>query len=145
MPPWNAVKGFGDFAPDHGLSQEEIATISSWVEGGAPEGDVNHLPSLPPVAKPAGKLNGPSLLVRRSLKLQQALRIIAIEPSGFAPGASAKSVATLPDGEIVPLIWIRDYSPKATAQYRLAQPLRLPRGASIETQGEGGFRLRLAM
>jgi hypothetical protein len=145
MPPWNAVKGFGDFSPDHGLSQEEIATISSWVEGGAPEGDANHLPPLPRLAKPVPKLSGPTILIRRALQLPRALRIAAIEPVGIPPGASAKLVATLPDGEIMPLIWIRDYSPKATAQYRLAEPLRLPRGARLEARGEGGFRLRLPM
>lgn len=39
MPPWGAVKGFGAFRNDRSLSLPEIALISSWVEGGAPEGD----------------------------------------------------------------------------------------------------------
>src|SRR5882724_591008 len=47
MPPWQAVKGFGEFRDDRGLTQEELETISSWVEGGAPEGDPKYLPSLP--------------------------------------------------------------------------------------------------
>src|ERR1051326_5272891 len=38
MPPWNAVKGFGDLFDDKSLTQEEIAVISNWVEGGSPEG-----------------------------------------------------------------------------------------------------------
>src|SRR5262245_66220544 len=34
MPPWGAVKGFGDFRNDTGLTQEQIELVASWVEGG---------------------------------------------------------------------------------------------------------------
>ena len=37
MPPWGAVKGFGDFRNDQGLTQEQLELISNWVDGGAPE------------------------------------------------------------------------------------------------------------
>src|SRR5580704_9464968 len=47
MPPWEAVKGFGEFRDDRGLTQEDLETISNWVEGGAPEGDPKYLPPLP--------------------------------------------------------------------------------------------------
>src|SRR6266700_1414313 len=39
MPPWGAVKGFGDFRNDQGLSSEELELIVSWVDGGVPEGN----------------------------------------------------------------------------------------------------------
>ena len=44
MPPFAAVKGFGDLTDDQALTQEEIHLISDWVEGGSPEGE----PSLAP-------------------------------------------------------------------------------------------------
>ncbi|HWD97580.1 MAG TPA: hypothetical protein VG345_01025, partial [Bryobacteraceae bacterium] len=44
MPPWGAVKGFGDLAPDNALSQEEMLMIAAWVVGGAPEGDAAFAP-----------------------------------------------------------------------------------------------------
>src|SRR5438552_889829 len=44
MPPNQAVKGFGRFHQDYALSQRDIALIVSWVEGGAPKGDVKDLP-----------------------------------------------------------------------------------------------------
>src|SRR4030081_3786137 len=44
MPPWGAIKGFGEFKNDASLSQEEITLIAEWVEGGAPEGDPSFLP-----------------------------------------------------------------------------------------------------
>ena len=49
MPPWNAVKGFGDFKNDRGLTQEQIEMLADWVEGGAPEGDPAYLPKAPRV------------------------------------------------------------------------------------------------
>ena len=55
MPPWFAVKGFGEFKDDAGLSQEEIATIAAWVEGGAPRGDEKLLPELPDFSKQLGQ------------------------------------------------------------------------------------------
>jgi hypothetical protein len=31
MPPWGAVKGFGQFRDDRGLTQEQIGLIAYWV------------------------------------------------------------------------------------------------------------------
>ncbi len=39
MPPWFADPNFGHFANDRRLSAAEIETLSSWADGGAPEGD----------------------------------------------------------------------------------------------------------
>ncbi len=47
MPPWGAVKGFGNLSPDNGLSQEEILLIAAWVVGGAPKGNPSLLPEAP--------------------------------------------------------------------------------------------------
>src|SRR5688572_26110387 len=53
MPPWGAVKGFGEFRDDKGLTQEQIELITAWVEGGVPEGNPQDLPPKPKLAKPA--------------------------------------------------------------------------------------------
>src|SRR5271166_5408465 len=37
MPPFGAVKGFGDLRNDIALTQEQLELLSDWVEGGAPE------------------------------------------------------------------------------------------------------------
>ena len=39
MPPWFADPRFGTFSNDISLSDDEIATIVAWADGGAPEGD----------------------------------------------------------------------------------------------------------
>src|SRR5215208_613101 len=38
MPPWLPEKGFGDFADERRLSDEEIELIAQWVKGGCIEG-----------------------------------------------------------------------------------------------------------
>jgi len=47
MPPWHAVKGYGDFLNAPSLTQREADLIVNWVEGGAPKGDDKDLPSEP--------------------------------------------------------------------------------------------------
>ena len=52
MPPWFADPKYGHFANDRRLSPEEIATISTWADNGAPEGDPKDAP--PPHTFPSG-------------------------------------------------------------------------------------------
>ena len=47
MPPWDADPKIGKFSNDISLKQEEIDTIVSWVDHGAPEGDKADLPAAP--------------------------------------------------------------------------------------------------
>ena len=45
MPPWFADPKYGHFANDKRLSEEDAATITAWVDGGAPEGDDKDTPA----------------------------------------------------------------------------------------------------
>ncbi len=56
MPPWhlNRTVGIQEFKNDRGLSDEQIDTIVSWVDAGAPLGDPNDLP--PPKQFPPGDI-----------------------------------------------------------------------------------------
>src|ERR1700691_3707062 len=62
MPPWGAVKGFGDFRNDQALTPEQLELVVSWVDGGVPEGEEKDLPPPPkassetPPAHPHGEL-----------------------------------------------------------------------------------------
>lgn len=47
MPPWRAVKGYGDFRNAPSLTQRDVDLIVNWVEGGAPKGDEKDLPAGP--------------------------------------------------------------------------------------------------
>ena len=49
MPPWHIDKNIGiqEFKEDISLSDEQIATISTWVDAGAPQGDPADMPQMP--------------------------------------------------------------------------------------------------
>jgi mono/diheme cytochrome c family protein len=50
MPPWGADPEHGVFKNDPRLSDQEIATILAWVDGGAPKGDDTDMPKMPEFA-----------------------------------------------------------------------------------------------
>jgi hypothetical protein len=47
MPPWHAAPGFGEFAGERRLTDEQIALIGDWVKEGMPQGDPAKTPPLP--------------------------------------------------------------------------------------------------
>jgi hypothetical protein len=47
MPPWHAEHGFGEFKTERRLTDEQIALIGRWVNGGMPQGDPAKMPKLP--------------------------------------------------------------------------------------------------
>ena len=47
MPPWHAEHGYGDFADERRLTDEQIATIRSWIDRGMPRGPAAKMPHLP--------------------------------------------------------------------------------------------------
>jgi hypothetical protein len=135
MPPFAAVKGFGDIRDDRALTQEEIHLISDWVEGGSPEGDPALLPKNTHFEAPAPPpaTSGAELIVDGSFTLKQAITAAGIRPKSLLEGSSVKVLATLPDGMIEPLIWLYDYKPEFDRTYYFRKPLKLPAGTKIET------------
>jgi mono/diheme cytochrome c family protein len=47
MPPWHAVHGYGEFADERRLTDEQIAAIDDWVKNGMPQGNPARLPKVP--------------------------------------------------------------------------------------------------
>lgn len=45
MTPYQAVKGYGNFVHDYGLTQREIELMISWIDGGAPRGEAKDYPA----------------------------------------------------------------------------------------------------
>jgi len=133
MPPWNAVKGFGEFKNDPSLTQEEITLISEWVEGGAPEGDPQLLPSAPHKHAEATS-NAPRLrqkLVTSGTILTAPVTAVSIKPGQVKAGASVKIAAQRPDGTFEPLLWILRGEPKHPRAYEWIAPVVLPKGTRI--------------
>ena len=142
MPPFAAVKGFGELRDDHSITQEEIHLIADWVEGGSPEGEPSLLPKPPDFnastdpSDPPPK-TGAEVVVDGSFLLSHQATFVGASAKGLAEGASVKAVAQLPDGMVRQLIWIYDYKPKFDQAYYFAKPLSFPAGTKIETYPAG--------
>lgn len=134
MPPWGAVKGFGSFRDDRGLTQEELELISDWVEGGAPEGDPKLLPPVPKWDIPAPRVGSPAheTVVPGVLTLKTPVMIAGLRGSGLQEGATVQVVATLPSGEVTPLLWLYQYRRQFDRTYYFESPMALPAGTRIE-------------
>ena len=142
MPPFSAVKGFGELRDDRAITQEELHLIADWVEGGSPEGEPSLMPkppdfkALPDVDGKPPKAGG-EVIVDGSLTLAQPVTFVGARAKAMAEGSSVKAIAQLPDGEIEQLIWIYDYKPKYDQAYYFAKPLNFPAGTKIETYPAG--------
>lgn len=133
MPPWNAVKGFGEFKNDHGLTQEDMEVIAEWVNGGAPEGDSALMPPAPEIkTETAVSHSGErQVTLRGTTSLKHSLRAIGVH-ADQVPDGGLRVVAHKPNGAIEPIIWIEKFSPEDKRTYYFRQPLQLPAGTRIE-------------
>ena len=147
MPPWGAVKGFGEFRDEQALTPEQIEVIADWVEGGAPEGETKDLPPPPkPEVKPEPHTGGPQLvtpfvggtfclgcglIVACDLKLPRDIVLHGLRPEKIAAGASFQITAELPDGSILPLLWLEPFKPAFSHPFWFKKPLNLPAGTVI--------------
>ncbi len=142
MPPWGAMKGFGEFKDDNSLTAEEIHVIADWVEGGAPEGEPQYLPPQSRAAN--GENPRPAFrLLRDGNKLATPARFLAISaPTGLSRGATLQAVALRPDGVTVPLLWLYNFQPKLARTYEYREPVELPAGTVIRIAGAPAVRVR---
>jgi hypothetical protein len=138
MPPWNAVKGFGSFKEDPSLTQQELAMLADWVEGGAPEGDPRDLPAVPPAARTTRPTAARKLPVTDGKVLERRSKVVGISvPSDFA-GASLRLMAVRPDGSVEPLVWVRHVNAADTGVYWFREKLDLPARTRIRTVPPNG-------
>lgn len=131
MPPWGAVKGFGDFRNDQALTPEEMELFVNWSEGGVPEGEAQDLPKPPKFDKPAKTSSKKGeILVQGTYTLARKFSldgIVAVTVSR----ESMRVTAELPDGSILPLLWLEEYRPQFAHPFLLRTPLSLPMGTVI--------------
>jgi hypothetical protein len=133
MPPWDAVKGVGDFRDDQSLSQPEIDMLVGWVEGGAPEGNPIYLPPPPHIDPPESPGGGREIELREPITLSRPMAIAGIRPHG-----ALEVSACLPDGTVQHLIWIRSYHPQWKLAYYFRQPVMLPKGSKLMIYSHDG-------
>ncbi len=63
MPPWHPVEGHGEFVGADRLSDDELATLAAWLEGGRLEGDPAKAPPEPTFPDGGWQLGEPDLVV----------------------------------------------------------------------------------
>lgn len=134
MPPWPAVHGYGSFQHELALSGQEISNLANWVEGGAPEGEPQYLPShghaesLPDAPMPKGR----PINLSNGFRILQASRITAIQVT--PQDRQLKVRAVLPNGSVEPLAWLlpNKTGKRITLVYQNA--LLLPAGTLFETE-----------
>lgn len=105
MPPWFADPHFGKFGNDRSLSEQEITTITTWAEKGAPEGSAKDAP-VPRKFNDGWNIETPDLV----LQMPQAFKIGAKEkvdyqyvilPTGFTEDKWVRMSETRPSDRAV--------------------------------------------
>jgi hypothetical protein len=134
MPPWGAVKGFGDFRNDQGLTAEQLELIVDWEEGGSPEGDEKDLPvatNAPPIAAATPADTATEIIASADSTLKKAVMLDGLRPETVPSNASFQVTAELPDGRVEPLLWLQNYKKEYGHPFLLRRPLDLPAGTVI--------------
>jgi mono/diheme cytochrome c family protein len=62
MPPWHAAHGYGEFADERRLSDDQIAAFAAWAKAGMPKGDLGTL-AKPPTFPDGWQLGKPDLIL----------------------------------------------------------------------------------
>ncbi len=101
------------------------------------------------VKQPAGKVVAPIVVIDRRLyipagadrhamsgsyTLSTDTTMVAVIPHMHLLGREMKVTATLPDGTLEPLVWIKDWNFNWQDQYHLAKPRRFPKGTRLDVE-----------
>jgi len=127
MPPWGAIKGFGEFRNDTALTPEEMERIVSWSDGGVPEGDEKDLPPPPKSLEPEVFRHAKGeLSISGDFALNRPFVLDGLWPEKIPEKGSFQITAQLPDGSIEPLLWLQDYKTQFGHPFLFKKPLNLP-------------------
>jgi hypothetical protein len=139
MPPWGAVKGFGDFRNDKALTPEQLEVIAEWVDGGAPEGEDKDLPPAPKFAEEAAPETKPAGSIRADgdFQLTGDFVLDALIPEKVPENSSFQIVAEFPNGVVQPLLWLFPFKPAFSHPFQLRTPLRLEKGTLVRGIPQG--------
>lgn len=137
MPPWPAVPGYGEFRNPFALSAQELSNLANWVEGGAPEGELEYLPTHSFIGRAieSRPFTGSNLLVRDGFRILKSISIGAVQLKFGTEASQIKLRAILPDGGVEPLVWLLPM-PASTRKRQLIYqtPIHLPAGTLLATE-----------
>ena len=141
MPPWNAVKGFGRFKNDLGLTQEELSLIADWVEGGAPEGDPRLMPVRPAAVASSQFPPAREIAFSGTTILDKKVQAIGIRVGSIPSSGTLQVIAVRPDGRVEPLVWVRQRNLADPGEYWFRSTIRLPARTQLQTVPGGSASL----
>lgn len=98
MPPWPADVKFQRYAHERILSNEEIAAIAGWVDGGMPQGDTTLAPAKPKL-KTGGSIVNPTLNLKMpdySVKTTSDEYRCFVLPTGFTQDQFLTAIEVIP-------------------------------------------------
>jgi hypothetical protein len=142
MPPWGAVKGFGDFRNDQALTPEQLELLTSWSQGGSPEGEEKDLPEkakLDEMTKESAWFGQKPGVVHRKgeivasgdYKVVKPFTLDGLFPAAVPSNSSFQIIAEFPDGRIEPLLWLDGYKQQFAHPFLFRSPIQLPAGTII--------------
>lgn len=131
MPPWGAVKGFGDFQNEQSLTPEQLELVTNWVEGGVPEGLDKDIPPEPKWDSESQQQVAQIGTISGAFTVKHELTLGGLLPMAVPPNASLRITASFPDGRLEPLLWLENYKPQFGHPFMLRSPLMLPAGTVI--------------
>jgi hypothetical protein len=142
MPPWGAVKGFGEFRNDQALTPEQLELMTSWAQGGSPEGEAKDLPSkdkLDEMVRESlwhDKATRPDhrageIILKGDFKITKGFVLDGLFPQDVPEDGSFQIILEFPDGRIEPLLWLDGYKQQFAHAFLLRTPLELPPGTVI--------------
>jgi hypothetical protein len=133
MPPWGAIKGFGEFRNDQALTQEQIELITDWIQNDAPRG--NNRRALPEAPKftpaPAFAMPPNATSVSGTATLDRPLVLEGLMPNTIPPHQSIRIIASFPNGTVKPLVWLHEYDNRYQHPFLFRKAVHLPAGTVI--------------
>ena len=122
MPPWDADPAVGAWANDRSLSDEAIAAIAAWADGGAPRGDRALQPPLPAYADSEWTIGEPDAVF--------AIPPFEVPPEGTVDYTYFEVPTNLTEDKWVAAVQVRPGVPAAVHHVIVtARAERDPRGA----------------
>jgi mono/diheme cytochrome c family protein len=139
MPPWGAIKGFGDFRNDQALTPEQIELLVDWIQNDAPRGNNRQaLPGAPTFAAPT-VYRPPARVVQvsGSVTLREPMALDGLMPREVPPNQSMRITASLPDGTVQPLLWLHEYDERYQHAFLFRKVIQLPAGTIVRGVSPG--------
>jgi hypothetical protein len=139
MPPWGAVKGFGDFRNDQSLTQEEVELIAAWIDQDAPRGNnPNLLPTVPKFSKPTSFMSPKnSIQATDGGTVETPIVVDGVFPRKIGNASTVRIVAAFPNGHVEPLLWLYEYKDSIAHPFLYRTPIELPAGTVIHGVPQG--------